>query len=106
MNTKNIYEAEILRITSRKYNISTGKVIFTFEYAKKVLIYINEKGQYLDLKTDERYLEDSRLQYGDEGDLYISLLYPLSNIIETSEDMSKRKILRKYKEHNSKGGKK
>jgi len=105
MNTKNIYEAEILRITSRKYNISTGKVIFTFEYAKKVLIYINEKGQYLDLKTDERYLEDSRLQYGDEGDLYISLLYPLSNIIETSEDMSKGKILRKYKEHNSKWGK-
>ena len=40
------------------------------------------------------------------GDLYISLIYPLSNIIETSEDMSKGKILRKYKAHNSKGGKK
>lgn len=105
MNTKNIYEAEILRITSRKYNISTGKVIFTFEYAKKALIYINDKGEYRDLKTDERYLEHSRLQYGDEGDLYISLLYPLSNIIETSEEMSKGKILRKYKAHNSKWGK-
>lgn len=37
MNTKNIYEAEILRITSRKYNISTGKVVFSFEYKKKHL---------------------------------------------------------------------
>lgn len=35
MNTKNIYEAEILRITSRKYNLSTGKVVFSFEYEKK-----------------------------------------------------------------------
>lgn len=103
MNTKNIYEAEILRITSRKYNISTGKVVFTFEYAKKALIYINEKGHYLDLKTDERYLEDRRLEYGDEGDLYISLIYPLSNIIETTEDMSKRKILRKYNKYKKQG---
>ena len=103
MNTKNVYEAEILRITSRKYNISTGKVIFTFEYAKKSLIYINEKGEYLDLKTDERYLEDRRLRYGDVGDLYISLIYPLSNIIETSEDMSKGKILRKYNKYRKQG---
>lgn len=99
MNTKNVYEAEILRITSRKYNISEGKFRFTFEYAKKTLIYINEKGHYLDLKTNERYLEDRRLKYGDVGDLYISLIYPLSKIIETSEDMSKGKILRKYKAH-------
>lgn len=103
MNTKNIYEAEILRITSRKYNISTGKFRFTFEYAKKALIYINENGEYRDLKTNERYLEDRRLRYGDEGDLYISLIYPLSNIIETSEDMSKRKILRKYNKYKKQG---
>ena len=103
MNTKNVYEAEILRITSRKYNISTGKVIFTFEYAKKALIYINDKGEYRDLKTNERYLEDRRLRYGDEGDLYISLIYPLSNIIETSEDMSEGKILRKYNKYRKQG---
>lgn len=103
MNTKNIYEAEILRITSRKYNLSIGKVIFTFECAKKALIYINEKGEYRDLKTDERYLEDRRLEYGDEGDLYISLIYPIFNIIETSEDMSKSKILRKYNKYKKQG---
>lgn len=103
MNTKNIYEAEILRIISRKYNLSTGKVIFTFEYAKKALIYINENGEYRDLKTDERYLEDRRLQYGDVGDLYISLIYPLFNIIETKEDMSKSKILRKYNKYKKQG---
>ena len=103
MNTKNVYEAEILRITSRKYNISTGKFRFTFEYAKKTLIYINEKGHYLDLRTNERYLEHRRLEYGDVGDLYISLIYPLSNIIETTEDMSKRKILRKYNKYRKQG---
>lgn len=103
MNTKNVYEAEILRITSRKISLSTGKVIFTFEYAKKALIYINDKCEYRDLKTDERYLEDRRLRYGDVGDLYISLIYPLSNIIETSEDMSKDKILRKYNKYRSQG---
>lgn len=103
MNTKNIYEAEILRITSRKYNISTGKVVFSFEYKKKTLIYINEKGEYRDLKIDERYLEDRRLEYGDVGDLYISLIYPISNIIETTEDMSKRKILRKYNKYKKQG---
>lgn len=103
MNTKNIYKAEILRITSRKYNLSTGKVVFSFEYAKKALIYINEKGHYLDLKTDERYLEYRRLEYGDEGDLYISLIYPISNIIETTEDMSKSKILRKYNKYRKQG---
>ena len=43
-NTNNVYEAEILRITSRKINLSTGKVMFTFKYEKKVLIYVNEKG--------------------------------------------------------------
>lgn len=103
MNTKNIYEAEILRITTRKYNISTGKVIFTFEYVKKTLIYINEKGHYLDLKTNERYLDYNRLRYGDEGDLYISLLYPLFKIIKTSEEMSKSKILRKYNKYKKQG---
>ena len=103
MNTKNIYEAEILRITSRKYNLSTGKFVFTFEYEKKALIYINEKGEYRDLKTNERYLEDRRLEYGDEGDLYISLIYPLSNIIGTTEDMPKRKILRKYNKYKKQG---
>ena len=99
MNIKNIYEAEILRITSRKIHLSTGKILFTFEYEKKALIYINGKNEYRDLKTNERYLEDRRLKYGDEGDLYISLIYPISNIIETTEDMSKRKILRKYNKY-------
>ena len=103
MNTNNIYESEILRITSLKINLSDCKVKFTFQYEKKALIYINEKGHYLDLKTGERYLEDRRLQYGDEGDLYISLIYPLSKIIETKEDMPKRKILRKYNKYRKQG---
>ena len=103
MNTKNVYEAEILKITSRKINLSDCKVKFTFQYKKKALIYINEKGHYLDLRTNERYLDDNRLKYGDEGDLYISLLYPLSKIIETKEDMPKGKILRKYNKYRKQG---
>ena len=77
-------------------------------YVKDALVYnesTNYDSRYVDLKTKEVYtnfdLNDTKV-----GELYINLkagMIPVKDIINfKKENMSKRKILKKYKENNKK----
>lgn len=99
MNINDVYEAEIWMVHS---NNSCFK-----SFVKKTIVYKGKYNDYYDLNTRHRYVLESNLCT--IGDMFIEreTMVPISEIIETKKDnMTKGKILRKYKAHNSKGGKK
>jgi len=108
MNINNVYECTVLRITNRvKYKDDTSE--YKFAVAKKTLVYQEklDSWYWTDLSTKEKYYNDLSLVWAFTGDLYVpgKSLVPITSIIESKrEKVSKGKILRKYKQHNSKDG--
>lgn len=103
MNINNVYEAEIRIVTRSDYFNNC----YNSQFVKIAIVYKGKCNDYYDLNTKERYVIGSNLCT--RGDMYINpeSMVPVISIIESKkENMAKRKILRKYKEHNSKGGKK
>ena len=103
MNINNVYEAEIRIVL----NIDYYNNDYSSKFVKKTIVYKGKYNDYYDLCTKRRYVVGSRLCA--IGDMFISpeSMIPIIDIIESKrEKVSKGKILRKYKQHNSKGGKK
>ena len=99
MNINDIYEAEIrIVLNSDHYND-----VYKSKFIKKTIVYRGKYNDYYDLKTKQRYVVGSRLC--SRGDMFINpeSMIPIVDIIESKKDnISKCKILRKYKNHNSK----
>ena len=98
MNINNVYEAEIGIVN---YNDPRFTLFFM-----KTLVYKGKYNDYYDLETKQRYVIGHDLC--ERGELFIvpNSMVPISEIIEAKNNMLKCRILRKYKKHNSKGGKK
>lgn len=99
MNLNNIYEAEIGIVD---YNNPRFTLFF-----KKTLVYKGKYNDFYDLETKQRYVVGHDLC--ERGEMFIvpNSMTQISEIINAKKDnMLKCKILRKYKEHNSKVGKK
>ena len=109
MNINKVYIANIyVLIESRLIgNLYDGRFNMKIMYLKTALVY-NKNGNWYDLNTREKYYEEV---YGLEkiGTKFINFkdkIIPLTNIIDyKNEHMSRRKILKKYKEVEN-GGKK
>ena len=103
MNINNVYEAEIrIVLNSDHYNDDCSS-----KFIKKTIVYKGKYNDYYDLSTKQRYVVGSRLCT--RGNMFIDpeSMVPISEIIDAKKDnMLKCRILRKYKLHNSKGGKK
>ena len=103
MNINNVYEAEIrIVLNSDHYNDD-----YSSKFIKKTIVYKGKYNDYYDLSTKQRYVVGSRLCT--RGNMFIDpeSMVPISEIIDAKKDnMLKCRILRKYKLHNSKGGKK
>lgn len=101
MNINRVYECEIWRVIST--NIRSGNIVYKNMFLKKTLVYHTEYNQWIDLSTKETYTLGPVLF----NDLFIkpdSSMIPLSTLIDTKRsNMTKRKILKKYKGKN--GGK-
>lgn len=99
MNINNVYEAEIGIVD---YNDPR----FTL-FLMKTLVYKGKFNDYYDLQTNRRYVVGRDLCTRGEMFIVPNSMTPIIEIIESKKDnMLKCKILRKYKEHNSKVGKK
>jgi len=99
MNINGVYLADICKVIGINEDESyRGRPI------KKALVYYNRNShKWIDLETKEQY------PYGMRSyeELFIreETLVPITSVIETKKDnMSKRKIIKMYKEHNSKSG--
>ena len=103
MNINNVYEAEIRIILNCDYY----NAVYNSKFIKKTIVYKGKFNDYYDLSTKQRYVVSPSLCA--RGDMFIEAesMVPIVNLIEAKKDnMTKGKILRKYKAHNSKGGKK
>ena len=99
MNINNVYEAEIGIVD---YNDPR----FTL-FLMKTLVYKGKFNDYYDLQTNQRYVVGRDLCTRGEMFIVPNSMTPIIEIIESKKDnMLKCKILRKYKEHNSKVSKK
>ena len=96
MNINSVYLCEIYRITEYNDLPEKSKGVFL----KKALVYRGEFGTWYDLSTDDYYTMGPPEE--DRFSLYINKYGPmicLGDIIESKRDnMSKRKILKMYKE--------
>ena len=105
MNINAVYEVEIWRTSSWDAVIEGNlrKVNYDICFLKKALVYRRGLG-FVDLNTEETYFlgpKFNRLPFVNANRPMI----PLVDLIESNEDnMPKRKILKMYKEHNSKSG--
>lgn len=101
MNINRVYECSIHVVV--KYFIENGKEMCLSHFVKRTLVYHTNNDDWIDLFTNEHYL------LGPDGfhDLFITRqdpFVPLSTLIDTKRsNMTKIKILKKYKEKN--GGK-
>ena len=101
MNINRVYECSIhVLVTSF---IENGKEMCLSHFVKRTLVYHTNSDDWIDLFTNEHYL----LGADDLHDLFITKrepIVPLSTLLVTNKhNMTKRKILKKYKEKN--GGK-
>ena len=102
MNVNNVYIASIWMLVDSRLigNFMTGSFKMNIRYVKTTVVY-QKDGNWYDLKTKKEY--DTNV-YGLEliGTQFINFkcgLIPLSNIIEYKrENMTRRKILKKYNE--------
>ena len=103
MNINDVYQVEIRIVTRSDYFNN----YYSSAFVKNTIVYRGKYNDYYDLSTKQRYVIGPDLCT--RGDMFIEpeSMVPINEIIESKKDnLSRCKILRKYKEHNSKGGKK
>lgn len=104
MNINRVYECELWIVLDRNVDFAKKEVEFKCTFLKKALVYISDLNCYYDLSANMSYPVDYKLCYS--GQIYIKLdtLVPISTLIDAKRDnMTKGRILKKYKEKN--GGK-
>lgn len=102
MNINNVYIASIWMLVDSRLigNFMTGSFKMRVQYVKKTAVY-NKNGDWYDLATKKKYNDNV---YGLEpiGTEFIDFtrgLIPLNNKVEYKrENMTRRKILKKYNE--------
>jgi len=103
MNINDIYEANIKILI--KFDYGVKETIAYSKFVKKAVVYRSDRDDYYDLSTNQRYRVNQFECF--EGEMFIDSksMVPIRDLIDARRDnMTKRKILKKYKEKN--GGKK
>ncbi len=113
MNINNVYECSIFQVIDRNYTYDSSLpgyfcyVEYKSKFVKKVLVYKDEYNNFIDLETKERYRIGC--DYCSIGDFFINVkkgMIPVCSVIDYKrKNMTKRRILKKYKELEN-GGKK
>ena len=100
-NVNSIYLCNIYQVFDVILNRKEDTTTFIGSFVKKALVY-RTAGYFVDLNTGEKYYSKGKRI----GDFYVSLkhnLIPVSSFIDyKKENMSKKKILKKYNEYNDK----
>ena len=103
MNVNGVYIAVIYVLQNIKYLDETDYRV-DYEYCGKFVKFapvMLEGSTYVDLETYETYSYGVRA-YASKGSLYIHRIFPYTDFISTKkQDMSKKRILKKYNEHRS-----
>ena len=102
MNINNVYEAEIWRVCDIKLSYGFESKVKT-EFVRKTLFYKDNNGYYVDIITKKIYVFGQKYDFIDDLFIKPETMIPISELIDARRDnMTKRKILKKYKE-KSKG---
>lgn len=100
-NVNSIYLCDIYQVFDVILNKKEDTTTFMGSFVKKALVYRDDFGYFVDLNTGEKYYSKGKCI----GDFYVSLkhnLIPVSSFIDyKKENMSKKKILKKYNEYNN-----
>lgn len=103
MNVNNVYLCKICMITEMNYDIKRDSLEVFGSFVKDTIVVPVGKCLYRDLLTGEKYYVGTSFFRDDIGTFYIyrkERLIPFTEIIPVEKNnMSKRKILKKYNEY-------